>query len=630
MMAHTPDRQSDHSRRPMPFARTEPLRRELAARCPSAPSRCASGTVRSCPATRARRADLHRALAHRGGAPAARPGQLGLGRAYAAGELEADDLDRVIGLLDGFQAPAIDRATRAAPGARGDAGLRADASRRGYPPASCARGAPPQPRARRARGAPPLRRLQRLLQAVSRRVDDLQLRDLLARGHHVGGGAARQARAGVHEARRCKEGERLLDVGCGWGSFVLHAAARYGVSAVGITLSPNQAELARRRMAEAGLERQGGDPRGRLPRPRCTAGRALSTRSPRSAWSSTWAPAKSTSTPRSSAGLLGPGGRLLNHGIARLRHGDPEAGAFSERYVFPDAARCTLSRVLLALERAGFEPTHVEGLRQDYVDTLSEWITRLDANLERGRATGGRRAGARVAPVPARGAQRLRHGLYFDLPGLGIPPARRRSVSMSPPPADADTNTDTPTRADLTAVRERHALGLDEARPEAVAKRRARRPAHRAREPRGAGRRGHLRGVRPAAVRRPGAPPPARGADRAHARRRAGRRRGRDRGPALRGDVLRLHRAGGHPGDAGPPEEGPPVRAGRAQAAAGGAVRRGRRRAPGRRGLADGGGPRLPRLPAVRAAQRRACRWWGSPRATASRATPRCWAAATW
>src|SRR5439155_4369995 len=52
------------------------------------------------------------------------------------------------------------------------------------------------------------------------------------------------------------------------------------------------------------------------------------------------------------ASLLRPGGRLLNHGIARLRHGDPEAGPFSNRYVFPDAAPLHLSRVLLALERA--------------------------------------------------------------------------------------------------------------------------------------------------------------------------------------------------------------------------------------------------------------------------------------
>ena len=78
-----------------------------------------------------------------------------------------------------------------------------------------------------------------------------------------------------------------------------------------------------------------------------------------SAWSSTSARRRSTSTRAPSPGLLEPGGRLLNHGIARLRHTDPEAGAFSERYVFPDGEPLHLSRVLLALERAGFVTRHV-------------------------------------------------------------------------------------------------------------------------------------------------------------------------------------------------------------------------------------------------------------------------------
>src|SRR3712207_9195637 len=64
---------------------------------------------------------------------------------------------------------------------------------------------------------------------------------------------------------------------------------------------------------------------------------------------------------RPRAALLRPGGRLLNHGIARLRHSDPEAGPFSERYVFPDAAPLHLSRVEHALEAAGLITEHVEG-----------------------------------------------------------------------------------------------------------------------------------------------------------------------------------------------------------------------------------------------------------------------------
>jgi cyclopropane-fatty-acyl-phospholipid synthase len=82
------------------------------------------------------------------------------------------------------------------------------------------------------------------------------------------------------------------------------------------------------------------------------------------------------------AHLLKPGGRLLNHGIARVRHGDPEAGAFSNRYVFPDAAPLHLSRVLQALERAGLITNHVEGFGADYTETLRHWQQRLDEHMD--------------------------------------------------------------------------------------------------------------------------------------------------------------------------------------------------------------------------------------------------------
>jgi cyclopropane-fatty-acyl-phospholipid synthase len=83
------------------------------------------------------------------------------------------------------------------------------------------------------------------------------------------------------------------------------------------------------------------------------------------------------------AELLRPGGRLLNHGIARLRHTDPEAGPFSERYVFPDAAPLHVSRITFAAERAGLVPQTVEGFHADYAETLKHWAGRLDVNGER-------------------------------------------------------------------------------------------------------------------------------------------------------------------------------------------------------------------------------------------------------
>ncbi|MEA2177940.1 MAG: cyclopropane-fatty-acyl-phospholipid synthase, partial [Solirubrobacteraceae bacterium] len=82
---------------------------------------------------------------------------------------------------------------------------------------------------------------------------------------------------------------------------------------------------------------------------------------------------------------LGSGGRLLNHGIARLRHTDAEAGPFSERYVFPDGAPLHLSRVILAMERAGYVIDNTEGLHGQYELTLAEWTRRLESDLDRAR-----------------------------------------------------------------------------------------------------------------------------------------------------------------------------------------------------------------------------------------------------
>jgi cyclopropane-fatty-acyl-phospholipid synthase len=81
------------------------------------------------------------------------------------------------------------------------------------------------------------------------------------------------------------------------------------------------------------------------------------------------------------AAALKPGGRLLNHGIARVRIGDPEAGPFSERYVFPDGAPLHLSRIQFAIERAGLVTDHVEGFTADYAITLRNWLERFERRL---------------------------------------------------------------------------------------------------------------------------------------------------------------------------------------------------------------------------------------------------------
>src|SRR5208282_2758101 len=93
---------------------------------------------------------------------------------------------------------------------------------------------------------------------------------------------------------------------------------------------------------------------------------------------------------RSLYALLRPGGLLLNHAIAAL---DPDhkplEDIFSTRYVFPDGEPLPLSRIQLALERAGFETEHIEGFREDYAVTLRHWARRLDDGLDKARALAG-------------------------------------------------------------------------------------------------------------------------------------------------------------------------------------------------------------------------------------------------
>jgi cyclopropane-fatty-acyl-phospholipid synthase len=180
-------------------------------------------------------------------------------------------------------------------------------------------------------------------------------------------------------------GERVLDVGCGWGSFPIHAARHHGVQVTGITLSPPQAELARRRVAEAGLADQ--------VEIRVADYRELADE-PFDAIASIGMVEHVGANQidhyaHQLARMLRPDGRLLNHGIARVRYGDPEAGPFSERYVFPDAAPLHLSRIISALEGAGMPTDHVEGLADDYAETLRHWTRRFDENLDEARRLAG-------------------------------------------------------------------------------------------------------------------------------------------------------------------------------------------------------------------------------------------------
>jgi len=110
------------------------------------------------------------------------------------------------------------------------------------------------------------------------------------------------------------------------------------------------------------------------------------------------------------AALLRPGGLLLNQGIAVLRpYDDPTEDEFTNRYVFPDGEPLPLSRVQLALERAGFHTEHVEGFQRDYADTLRHWTERLDARLSEAE----RLAGAQRTRIWRLYLRAARHG--FDV-----------------------------------------------------------------------------------------------------------------------------------------------------------------------------------------------------------------------
>ena len=177
---------------------------------------------------------------------------------------------------------------------------------------------------------------------------------------------------------RLEPGERLLDIGCGWGSLLIHAAKHHGVTGVGVTLSDAQAALARARVRAAGLSdrieirvldyRELDDGpfdkiasvgmyehvgRGELDRYAQTV-----------------------------HDLLKPGGLFLNHGIARLHSEPPDADTFIYRYVFPDGELSPVTDVMASLQNAGLEVRDVESLREHYTLTLRKWLANLDAHRE--------------------------------------------------------------------------------------------------------------------------------------------------------------------------------------------------------------------------------------------------------
>jgi cyclopropane-fatty-acyl-phospholipid synthase len=199
---------------------------------------------------------------------------------------------------------------------------------------------------------------------------------------------------------RLGEGERLLDVGCGWGGLVIYAAQRYGVRALGVTLSEQQYELTQRRIAEAGLE---GRVEVRLLDYRDVEADAFD----KAASVGMFEHVGRERLPEYFAHvhrLLKPGGLFLNHGIAgRPRSGTGPGAAlrkllepllvggstFRKRYIFPSGGLVPVSEANLVAETAGFEVRDVENLREHYALTLRHWARRLEENKEEAVRVGG-------------------------------------------------------------------------------------------------------------------------------------------------------------------------------------------------------------------------------------------------
>ena len=205
---------------------------------------------------------------------------------------------------------------------------------------------------------------------------------------------------GLHE----RSGARLLDVGCGWGSMALHAASHYGASVVGVTLSSAQADLARLRVKEAGLEEQ---IEIRVQDYRDLRGERFDAISSIGMFEHVGAE-KMAEYFTTLYALLADTGRLLNHAISSVGGSRMRRNSFIGRFVFPDGELIDVSQVVHAMERAGFEVRDVESLREHYTADAEGLGGEPGSELGGRRGRGGRRTGACLAPLHGGVGQRLR------------------------------------------------------------------------------------------------------------------------------------------------------------------------------------------------------------------------------
>ncbi len=312
------------------------------------------------------------------------PGQLGLGRAYVLGLIDVDDMNAMVELISQWKPPRI--VARAYVRLAIASVLAAGIALPGRRPAAELK---PQGKSHSK---------ERDLDTVRHHYDvsNDYFKLFLDESMTYSCGIFSRGAKTLEQAQETKldlicrkldlrPGQRVLDIGCGWGSFAIFAAKHYEVNVLGITLSEPQAQLAESRVDEAGLSNQ-------------VQIKVLDYRD--------LGNEKFDSV--SSIGMvehvgsemideyfnvvksaLISGGKALIHGITLLNPGDHKAGPFSQRYVFPDGYPLPLPMVMGAAEKAGFESLHVEGFQADYAETLRHWADKFDKNLEEAVRLGG-------------------------------------------------------------------------------------------------------------------------------------------------------------------------------------------------------------------------------------------------
>ena len=309
------------------------------------------------------------------------PGELGLGRAYVAGDIDIDGdiFDTVAALRPAGSQLRI--------GPRQLAAVITAARRAG----ALGRPLPPPPEEARPRGV--RHSVARDARVVSHHYDVGNDFYRAVLGPSMTYSCARfadpamtlaDAQASKHDlvCRKLgldeRPGARLLDVGCGWASMAIHAATRYGARVVGITISREQHDSARRRVAEAGVADLVDI---RLQDYRKMVGERFDA-------ISSIGMAEHVGRARINeyfsglASLLSPRGRLLNHAISAVGGSKLRRRTFMGRYVFPDGELLDVGDTVLAMEAAGLEVRDVESLREHYATTLRHWVANLERNWD--------------------------------------------------------------------------------------------------------------------------------------------------------------------------------------------------------------------------------------------------------